>query len=401
MKMISVLKDELHAVSDPRIEGRTQHLLIDILVIGVLAVICHAETWEEIANFAQSRKKWLKQFLKLPNGIPSHDTIARVYSIIEPKELEMAFISWVKRVQADRGRKKDTICIDGKSLHGTSESTYGQSRKCLHVVSAWSTAQGIVLGQLKARGKGNAEVSAAMELIDLLDIEKMILVGDAGIGKVSIVEKIVNKKADYIFPIKSDSRRYYEDVKAMFVSRSGYECESCNVEEVGHGRKERRTVSIIRKNQFPINFNKNDNGSDHFFKLNTIGKVVYERELAETAPFTYKSGKREITKSPIRYETETRYFISSLRRSPRAMLDQLRLQWGIENQLHWSLDVNLGEDANKTRNKVAAENLAVARKIALNLVKQDKTLKVGLKSKLKQAAWDLDYLEQLLLKTEF
>lgn len=402
MKMIGVLKDELHAVSDPRVSGRTQHLLIDILVIGVLAVICHAETWEEIASFAKARKEWLKKFLDLPNGIPSHDTIARVYSIINPKELEIAFISWVKRVQSSHYKyKKDTICIDGKSLHGTSESTHGQARKCLHVVSAWSTTQGIVLGQLKARGKGNAEVSAALDLIDLLNVEKMILVGDAGIGKVSVVERVVEKKADYIFPIKSDSRKYFDEVKMMFEKKSTYEQEVCIVEEEGHGRAEKRIISVIRKDQFPINFNKSANGSEHFLKLNAIGKVVYERKLAETAPFTYESGKREITKDPMRIETETRYFITSLKRTPRGLLEQLRLQWSIENKLHWSLDVNLGEDANKTRNKVAAENLAVARKIALNLVKQDKTLKVGLKSKLKQAAWDLNYLEQILLKTKF
>lgn len=398
MKMIHVLKDELHAVSDPRVIARTQHLLIDILVIGVLAVICHAETWEEVSGFAYAREEWLKKFLALPNGIPSHDTIARVYSLVEPKELERAFISWVKRVQK-KHKKGDTICIDGKSIRGTSESTFGVSRKCLHVVSAWSTAQGLVLGQLRARGKGNAEVSAALELIELLDIEKMILVGDAGIGKVSVVQKIVERKADYIFPIKSNSQKYFDQVKEMFVKQKN--TENYSIEESGHGRKERRTVSVIRRDEFPSEFNKSANGDDHFLNLNAVGRVIYERELAETAPFIKKNGKYEVRKNPIRQETETRYFITSLRRSSKELLDQLRLQWSIENKLHWSLDVNLGEDANKTRNKIAAENLAVARKIALNLVKQDKTKKVGLKSKLKQAAWDLQYLEHLLMKAVF
>lgn len=244
MKMLDVLKDELHAVSDPRVVGRTRHLLIDILVIGVLGVTCHAETWEEISGFAKAREDWLRKFLELPNGLPSHDTISRVYALIDPKELELAFISWVKR---------------------------------------------------------------------------------------------------------SNSQKYFDEIKTIFNKEKEFNLEVCSVEESGHGRKEKRTISVIRKDQFPDNFNKNEKSEDHFLKLNAIGKVVYERELPETAPFIYEEGRRKVATNSVRYETETRYFITSLRRSPKALLNQLRLQWGIENQLHWSLDVNLGEDANKTR----------------------------------------------------
>jgi predicted transposase YbfD/YdcC len=393
MQIITKLKDELSAVSDPRVLGRTKHELVDILILGILGVICHAETWEEIEDFGKARKTWLKKFLSLPGGIPSHDTISRVFSIIQPKELELAFISWVKQVRAEQ-KSRDTICIDGKSISGTFEAKFGQGRTGLHVVNVWSTTQGIVLGQMKAKGRGNAEVVAALDLLELLDIEKMILVGDAGVGKISIINKIVEKKADYIFPIKSNSKTYFEQVKQMFTELDKSQIETHSIQEVGHGRKEYRRVEVIRKKDFPKSFDSN-----HFKNIKAVGKIIYERELPEIAPFTWVDGKREIATEPIRRETQTRYFITSLDLSSKGLMEQVRLQWAIENQLHWSLDVNLGEDANKTRNKVAAANFAVARKIALNLVKQDPS-RQGLKSKLKKAGWDQDYLEQLLLKSK-
>ena len=255
MNMICVLKDELRTVNDPRVKGRTTHLLIDIIVIGILAVICHAETWEEMEDFALSRTDWLKQFLELPGGIPSHDTLGRVFSIIEPKELEKSFISWVKRVQAERTtNRKDTISLDGKSVRGTIKSNYGQGRSFLHVVSAFSTAQGLVLGQVKAKGRGNAEVSAALELIEILDIEKMVITADAGIGKVSVIEKIIDKKADYVFPIKSNSRSHYDKVVNIFESHSLKDVEEITIKNEGHGRKESRSVTVIRRDNFPKNF---------------------------------------------------------------------------------------------------------------------------------------------------
>lgn len=400
MKMITLLKDELSAVRDPRVLGRTQHLLIDILILGILAVICHAETWEEMEDFGRAREQWLRKFLELPSGIPSHDTIARVFSLIDPRELGLAFIGWVKQVR-EKAKAGDTICIDGKSLHGASESSWGQGRKGLHVVNAWSTTQGLVLGQLKAGGRGNAETSAAQELLDLLDVEKMILVGDAGIGKVGIVEKIVEKKADYVFPLKSNSRQFYEDTRALIGRSTREHLDLHVVEEKGHGRKEKRTIEVLRKKYFPKNFNRNEKTKEeHFKKLRAIGKITYERELPETSPFVWKEGKREIATDPIRRETEIRYFITSLEVPAAEIMEKIRLQWAIENQLHWSLDVSLGEDANKTRNKVAAENLAVARKIALNLVKQDTSRRIGIKSRLKRAGWDQEYLQNLLLHSK-
>lgn len=375
-------------------------MLIDILVIGILAVICHAETWEEMEDFASAREDWLRQFLQLPGGVPSHDTIARVFSLIDPRELEVAFIKWVRRAQAKRSNG-DTVCIDGKSLKGTVESNLGQGRRCLHVVNAFSTAQGIVLGQVKASGRGNAEVSAALELLDMIDIEKTVILADAGIGRVGVANKIIEKKGDYIFPIKSNSGGYYDAIRARFENEDANDLEGCQIAERGHGRSEVRTLSIIRCSDFNEEMNLNRFGEEHFAQLNAIGRITYEREVKETAPFIYVDGKRAITTSPTRIETETLYFITSLKCSAKEMAVRLRHQWAIENQLHWCLDVSLGEDSNRTRNKIAAQNLAVARKIALNLVKQDKSRRIGLKSRLKRAGWDLQYLEALLMKAVF
>ena len=396
MQMITLLKDELSVIEDPRVVGRTRHQLIDILVLGILAVICHAETWEEMEDFGYAKMEWLKKFLDLPNGIPSHDTISRVFSLIEPKELEFAFSEWVLKIQvSNKNRTKDTICLDGKSVHGTTTSGMGQGRSCLHLVSAWSTKQGLVLGQVKSQGRGHSESSAALELLDLIDIENMVIVADAGIGRISVCNKIKEKKADYIFPIKANSKKYFDQIKEAF-EENEVKLDSYRTEEAHHGRVEIRTAYVIRKKDFPFDLNE---VKDHFPGLQAVGKIVYERLFPETAPFIYNNGKRKMTDLPIREETQSRFFFTSLNLSTKGLMEKLRSQWGIENQLHWSLDVQLGEDANRTRNKIAAQNLCVARKIALNLVKQDPS-RQGLKSKLKKAGWDLDYLENLLLSSK-
>ena len=167
--MISVLKEEFEVVQDPRVSGRTRHLLIDILVIGVLAVICGVDTWEEMHEFGQSRRKWLKRFLELPNGIPSHDTFLRIFSIINPKDFELAFMNWVKRIKKFKKRETDTICVDRKSIRGTSIAKMGAGCKGLHLVSAWSTRHGLV-GQAKAKGRGYGELAAAIEILSALEI---------------------------------------------------------------------------------------------------------------------------------------------------------------------------------------------------------------------------------------
>lgn len=404
MNVFLSLKDELEAVKDPRVLGRTKHNLIDILALVVIAILCQAETWDDIEDFGNARLEWLKKVLELPNGIPSHDTISRVFSLIEPREFEIAFINWVNRVRKKCG-VQDTFCIDGKRIKGTNSANEGKGRDYLAVVNVWSTLQGLVLGQFKSKGGGNSEKSAVLDLLDVINIEGVNIVGDAGIGTSSVANKIIEKKGNYTFPIKKNSRKLFsqtEEAFAQVTEKNGNSkrTESHCVTEKGHGRSEKRLCTIIKRKYLPDNFNTRADGNPCFHKLSTIGRIVYESEEKETRPHIQKSGKYTTTLNKVRKKKEIRYFVSSLNYPAKKMMEELRKQWAIENQLHWVLDVSLNEDGNRTRNKIAAENLAVVRKIALNLVKQDKSSKAGIKRKLKKAAWDLEFLEMLLFKTK-
>lgn len=400
MELIFTLKDELSEITDPRVMGRTSHRLIDILVLSTLAIISQAETWIDIEHFGRAKELWLKQFLELPNGIPSHDTISRVFSIIDPKEFEIAFINWVNRVRKKNGIA-DTLCINGKIIGGTVSANEGKGRSRLSIVSVWSTDQGLVLGQLKAKGSGNAETSAVLELLDLINVEGLTIVGDAGIGRSSVINKLTEKGADYIFPIKSNSGQLHKDLEENFskipekVSQSKF-VDIHTVKEKGHGRIEQRHCSIIKRKNFNEQFLKS---CSILSNVQTIGRIVYESKEKETRPHIQTKDGYSTPTAKHRQKKEVRYFVSSLKLRAKDMMARLRLQWAIENKLHWVLDVGLGEDGNRTRNKVAAENLAVVRKIALNLVRQDKKSRAGVRTKLKRAAWDSAYFESLLFGT--
>jgi predicted transposase YbfD/YdcC len=410
VSIFEVLKNELNSIEDPRILGRTKHKLIDILIIGCLAVVCHAETWQEIVNFGNAKIDWLKKYLDLDNGIPSHDTFNRVFSLIAPKKLEIIFINWLNTCREDIDN--DIIGIDGKTLKGTVKTKLGKSRDCLHVVNAWSTASETVIGQIKASGAGNCETTAAKELLDVLDISGKIVVCDAGVGRSSFIQKVLDKGAHYMTPIKGNPKVPYKKVDDIFSKIKEKNSASKRVETLTetvnkHGRKEKRYCTIIRKENFPkdLFFNKNME-KEYYPRVQVIGRIVYEIKEKETRPWIQENnGKNHRSKyklpiSEIREKKFVKYFITSLNSDIEEIFKAIRLQWSIENKLHWVLDTSFGEDANRTKNKVVAQNLALVRKIALNLAKQDKTKKMGMKTKLKLAGWDAQYLEQLLFKTQ-
>lgn len=406
MNTFTILKNYFEDISDPRVLGRTQHKLIDILVMGVIAIMVHAETWVEMEEYCNSNIDWFKKFLDLNNGVPSHDTFCRVFSLIDPVELESAFMKWVEDSRNEVSN--DVIAIDGKAVKGTKTRTSITGRSCLNIVSAWSTQSNLVLGQIKAASGGRSESTAAKSLIDQLNIKGMTIVGDAGVGTRSLLEKIIDKEANYIFPVKNNSRKKFTQIKKQFDgiadrgSRSK-KVETCSVSEDGHGRKDFRSCTIIRKANLPPDFNLDDKNEEHYKKLNVIGRIVYRSEAPETRPLIQTgkgdgSSEYKAPESGMRIKEEVRYFVTSLNGSPRELLEKMRLQWSIESKLHWVLDVGFGEDANKTRNRVAAQNLCVARKIALNLARHEKTVKAGAKAKLKKAGWDSNYLEKLLFQ---
>lgn len=404
MEIIFSLKNSFSKLEDPRVIGRTKHNLVDILVLSALACICHAENWVEIEDFGKAKHSWLKSFLELPNGIPSHDTIGRVFSLIDPKCFEYIFISWINEVR--KKIKSETICIDGKNLKGTIQQGPGFDRDRVNTVNVWSTEQGLVLGQMKTKNRIN-EADTVLELLDLINVKGVTIVGDAGIGLSKVANKIRKNEGNYVFPIKGNNKKLLRDVTNSFKSISEKRSQSKKVEtseskDKGHGRNESRYCTIIRKENFPPEVNKLVNGQEQYHDLKVIGRLVYESEEKETRPFIHRKTKSglecKVTVNKRRKNKEIRYFISSLDLTASEMMEKLRLQWAIENQLHWVLDVSMGEDGHKARDHIAAANFSLIRKIALNFAKQDKTKKLSMRRKLKMAGWDTSYLETLLFK---
>ena len=200
--------------------------------------------------------------------------------------------------------------------------------------------------------------------------------------------------------MKANAKGYFKKVVEIFEERKNQDLEKFETENLGHGRYESRVIKVIREEDIPYGFNRPPEGGAHYTDLQTVGMIVSTRELKASGPFVFINGVRTAVTNPIRYQTQVRYFVPNMTASSEELLAFTRIHWQIENNLHWSLDVNLNEDQNKIRNQTAAQNLAVARKIALNLVKQDTSSRIGLKSKLKKAGWDLEYLESILFKSK-
>lgn len=363
MTIFSQIEDKRRAL------GRL-HNLNDILVMAVVAVLCGADTWNEIEMFCKAKEEWLTKFLDLKNGIPSHDTFNRVISSIDHKVFEEKFISWTSELLNITG-EKEVISLDGKTVRGAKSN--GKPSP-IHIVSAWASANNLVLGQIKTDEKSN-EITAVPELLSCLSIENTIVTADAMSCQKAIAEKIIDEKADYILALKGNQKQLLQDVKEEF--RFGKKIITYQDVDFGHGRIETRKCSLISDFQF----------------------IQDDREWTGLKTIIRIESKREFKNSDRAAETMTRYYITSLaEKSPENILAFVRGHWGIENKLHWCLDIAFREDESRKRKDNAAENFAILRKIVLNMLRADKSKKVGLKSKRLIAGWDNEYLEQLLKK---
>lgn len=371
----STLESCFSDLSDPRAERHSsRHLLSDIMLLTILGVICGAETWVAIERFGESKYEWLKTILKLPNGIPSHDTIGDLFSRLEPAQLQTAFLDWVNSVFDFSGG--EIIAIDGKTLRGSYDNA--RNRPAIHMINAWACKNNLVLGQYKTEEKSN-EITAIPELLKMLDLKNNIVTIDAMGCQKKIASQIIEQEGDYVLNLKGNQPTLYEDVKLFICDyvdnkkNQNSVFDSFEIIDGEHGRIETRRFWVTEDIKWLSQFSQ-------WPGLKSIGMVEYEYVDKAT-------GKTYI---------ERRFFISSLPANAKKIAKAIRMHWGIENGLHWCLDVGFDEDHSRVRKDFAPENFAVIRQIALNLLKQEKTAKVGIKNKRLMAGWDHAYLAKVL-----
>jgi len=360
-------------IDDPRSHINKLHNLVDILLIGIISVICGAETWEQMVEFSKSKEDFLRKFLKLENGIPSKDTINRLFSSIDSSQFETCFIDWVNSIS--ELSKGQVIAIDGKTIRGAKQ--HGK-KSPVHMVSAWANQSNLVLGQVRVNEKSN-EITAIPELLENLLLEGNIITIDAMGTQTDISSKIIEEKADYILAVKGNQKQLLEEIKDEFKFSKAIE-KDVNI-DVGHGRIETRICSVVSEFQFI------ENENNKWVNLNQIIKIDSLRE--------FKNSDKENEKS-------TRYYISSLNNKAIDYQKNIRSHWGVENKLHWVLDVGFSEDASRKRKNNAAQNYSILLKIALNLLKNEKTERQGIAGKRLKAGWNEEYLLKVLsIKYDF
>ncbi len=351
---------------DPRADRTKKHSLADILGVTLCAVICGADSFDEIERFGQARVDWLREWFPLPNGVPSHDTFNRVLSALDRRAFATCFGRWMADLCEGSGLK--AIAIDGKACRAAEGDTFSG---CLHLVSAWATVNGLILGQ-EAVADGSHEITAIPELLKVLDLRKSLVTIDAAGCQTEIVQQIRSQKGDYLIAVKGNQPGLLAAVAAVVGRAREAEFAGCSTSErveTGHGRTDERYVTVVPKPE----------GIPDGWKDVRAVVVVHRERLVKGKP-------------PAR---TTHYYITSSRAGAGVLGERVRGHWGVENGLHWCLDVSFGEDANRTRDTNAGANLGMVRRVAASLLKQDPK-RGSIKAKRLTAAWDPDYLRQVL-----
>ena len=370
LKTKPIVLDIFSKIKDPRINRRKRHILSEIIVLAICAVVAGSDDWVGVEEFAIDRYNWFKSFLSLPNGIPSHDTFGRVFSLISPTEFEACFLEWISLLRFKI--PGEIVAIDGKTLRRSHDKKNGKS--AIHMVSAWASENALVLGQLKTDAKSN-EITAIPQLIELLDLSGCIVTIDAMGCQKDIAGLIVDKQADYVLSLKENHGNLFDEVQQFFLKKlaDNFEKSSlsyCQTSTKNHGRFEVRRYWVTDQ----ISELKH---TAPWKNLNLIGMVESQRT--------------------VRGETviERRFFISSLQNNVQLFAKAVRQHWGIENSVHWTLDIGFREDESRIRTGHAPENMAVLRHIALNLLRSDET-PLGIKNKRLKAARNIGYLAHVL-----
>ncbi len=371
--MVESIQQYFSGLPDPRCRRGRRHRLDELVIIAIMAVICCTDNWQEVAQWVYAKRKWLKTFLELPHGIPSHDTFGRVFAAIQPEAFERCFLAWIGALA--KVRQGELIAIDGKTLRHSFDRS--SNKAAIHMISAWSTANGLVFGQLATEAKSN-EITAIPKLLELLDLRGAVISIDAMGCQKEIARKIIDHGGDYIFSLKGNQSTMYDEVawwldQAIAGSLRDVSLDYDQQIDKNHGRLETRLVWCTERIEWFAD-------RDQWAGLSSLIAVDGQRRWADG-----------------RIEQERRYFISSLKGTNAKNFGRLiRSHWQVENSLHWSLDMSFNEDASRIRNGYAAENFSRLRRIALNLLKRETTEKVGIQTKRNLAGWDEDYLLKVL-----
>ena len=362
------------AVADPRVSPATRHQLLDIVAIALCAVLCGADTWVEVAAFGRAKHDWLATFFALPHGIPSHDTFGRVFAALDPEQFEAGFRSWVAAVvDLTAGA---LIAVDGKTLRRSHERGHGKD--ALVLVSAWAAANRLTLGQV-AVPPGTNEIPAIPALLEQLVLAGSVVTVDAIGCQTAIAAQIAAQDADYVLALKANQGTLHEAVALLFAAGqvdgfAGLRHDQQRTVEKNHGRIEVREVWTVDDPALVAYLDP-----QHAWpKLRSVGMVVAERHIGADV------------------SRQTRYYLSSLPGDAATIGAAVRGHWGSENGLHWVLDIAFREDESRVRHGHADQNLAVLRRLALNLLRQEPTAKVGIKAKRLKAGWDQAYLLKIL-----
>jgi predicted transposase YbfD/YdcC len=359
-------------IPDTRSEHGKRHLLSDMVAIAVCAVVCGADGWVDVELFGHAKASWLRTFLRLPHGIPSHDTFGRVFATIDPDRFERCFQAWIGALA---GVIVGVVAIDGKTLRRSFDRA--DNKAAIHMISAWASHNRVVFGQLAVGDKTN-EITAIPKLLAMLDIKGLTVTIDAMGCQRAIAEQIIAQGGDYMLAVKGNQPELHADIKMVFQNASsrGWGKREHDVHEEmdkGHGRIERRRTTLTRDVPWLIKASSDWRG--------LCGIVMVERERTVGDVVTLAR----------------HYYITSMdTRKASEAASVCRAHWGVENALHWTLDVAMSEDQSRIRQGHAQENFSRLRRIALNLLKNEKTVKAGIKAKSKTAGWDHDYLLKVL-----